>query len=142
MAKKDTKRYLNQLRTYQFIIDHKLAELYRLETMATKTTVALQGDRVQTSPSDKLSEAMAKIVDLKDEIAEGYNEYIEKRRVIMGQIESLEDDEYKKVLILRYDECLPFDKMPERLSMSRRTVFRIHDKALDAFEKEFLMPRG
>jgi hypothetical protein len=108
MAKKDTKRYLNQLRTYQFIIDHKLAELYRLETMATKTTVALQGDRVQTSPSDKLSEAMAKIVDLKDEIAEGYNEYIEKRRVIMGQIESLEDDEYKKVLILRYDECLPF----------------------------------
>ena len=137
MGRKETKKYLNLLRKYQFDIDHKLTELYRLETLATKTTVALQGDRVQTSPSDKLSEAVAKIADLKDEIAESYNGYLQKRRVIIEQIEHMENDEFRQILILRYDECLPFDAITDKLNMSRRTVFYTFDKALDAFEEKY-----
>lgn len=137
MSRKETKKYLNQLRTIQFNIDHKLMELYKFETLATKTTVALQGDRVQTSPSDKLSEMVVKITALKTEIAADYDRYILSHRHIIDQIEHLENEEYKRILILRYEECLPFDAIPERMSMSRRTVYRIHDKALDAFESKY-----
>lgn len=137
MASKETKKYLNQLRTLQFNIDHKLSELYRLETLTEKTTIAIKNDRVQSSAEDKLSDAVVKIVMMKDEIARIYEDYMMMRSHIIGQIESLDEIEYTKVLLLRFDECLQFDAMPDRLGMSRATVFRIYNKAMDAFECKY-----
>jgi len=133
-----TKVYLGQIRKYDRMINNKLADIYRLKTMAMSMTIEPQADKVQTSGAqDKLGDAVAKIVDLEKEIDRLVDIYVDKRNVIIGQIDALENDEYRDVLTQRFVLCKPFDEIYEEIGMSRRKMFYVYEEAMRFFEKEY-----
>jgi len=85
-------------------------------------------DKVQTAPSDKMSDIMASVDDLDNEIAELREELREARRTI----EALPLPEQElRVICLRYEDGLTWEDVARAVHKSRSTVHRIHKSAVD-----------
>ena len=133
-----TKQYLNQIDRINRMINNKLAEIYQLKTMVCSISVSADEDKVQTSSDkDKLGNAVAKIVDLENEINKTIDMYVGKRERIISQIEALNDVMEYQVLFSRYIEYKKFEQIAEDNEYSVRQILRIHGNALVEFEKKF-----
>lgn len=133
-----TKQYLRQIERYQRMINNKLSEIYQLKALATGISVATDGDRVQSSGAkDRMASMVAKIVDLERETDDLVHKFTEKRQTIISQIDGIEDTNYYDVLFHRYVEYKTFEAIAENMNYSWRQVMRIHDDALDVFEKQY-----
>lgn len=133
----DTKRYLGQIKRLDRLIQNKLSEIYQLKTIACSITVSNEKEKVQTSAEkDRLGSTVAKIVDLENETDKLVDSFMEKRKHIISQMETLETEMYH-VLFGRYVSCKTFDQIAEEIPCSRMQVNRIHGKALLEFEKRF-----
>lgn len=133
-----TKTYLSQIERLDRMIQNKLSEIYQLKTMACSVTVSNDGDRVQNSGNkDRMGSTVAKIVDLERETDELVDSFVEKRKRIVEQIDSMEDVDYYHVLSMRYVARDTFETIAEKTNWSIRKVFSLHGKALLEFEKLF-----
>ena len=133
-----TKQYLNQIDRINRMINNKLAEVYQLKTMVCSISVSVNEDKVQSSSDkDKLGSAVAKIVDLENEINKAIDVYVEKKDRIVSQIDSVKDIMEYQVLFSRYIEHKTFEQIAEDNDYSVRQILRIHGNALVEFEKKF-----
>lgn len=133
-----TKQYLNQIHRIDQVINNKLSEIYQLKNLACSISVSSDSDRVQTSSDqDPLGSAVAKIVDLENEVNDCIDQFSEKRRKIITQIDSIENQMQYQVLFSRYIERKTFDKIADDNGYSVRQILRIHGEALVQFEKAF-----
>lgn len=133
-----TKQYLNQIDRINRMINNKLAEVYQLKTMVCSISVSVNEDKVQSSSDkDKLGSAVAKIVDLENEINKAIDIYVDKKERIVSQIDSVKDIMEYQVLFSRYIEHKTFEQIAEDNDYSVRQILRIHGNALVEFEKKF-----
>lgn len=133
-----TKQYLNQIDRINRMINNKLAEIYQLKTMVCSISVSANEDKVQSSSDkDKLGSAVAKIVDLENEINKAIDVYVDKKERIVSQIDSIKDIMEYQVLFSRYIEHKTFEQISEDNDYSVRQILRIHGNALVEFEKNF-----
>lgn len=133
-----TKQYLNQIDRINRMINNKLAEIYQLKTMVCSISVSADEDKVQTSSDkDKLGSAVAKIIDLENEINKEIDVYVDKKERIVSQIEAIKDIMEYQVLFSRYIEYKTFEQIAEDNEYSIRQILRIHGNALVEFEKKF-----
>lgn len=133
-----TKQYLNQIDRINRMINNKLAEIYQLKTMVCSISVSANEDKVQSSSDkDKLGSAVAKIVDLENEINNAIDVYVDKKERIVSQIDSIKDIMEYQVLFSRYIEHKTFEQIAEDNDYSVRQILRIHGNALVEFEKKF-----
>ncbi len=133
-----TKQYLNQIDRINRMINNKLAEIYQLKTMVCSISVSVNEDKVQSSSDkDKLGSAVAKIVDLENEINKAIDVYVDKKERIVSQIDSIKDIMEYQVLFSRYIEHKTFEQIAEDNDYSVRQILRIHGNALVEFEKKF-----
>lgn len=73
--------YLEQIKTLDAKINSDIEELAQLEALATKTTSVLGGERVQSSGSQqKMADYVAKIVEMKMQIEEEIDAYIDFKK--------------------------------------------------------------
>lgn len=133
-----TKQYLNQIDRINRMVNNKLAEIYQLKTMVCSISVSANEDKVQSSSDkDKLGSAVAKIVDLENEINKAIDIYVDKKERIVSQIDSIKDIMEYRVLFSRYIEYKTFEQIAEDNDYSVRQILRIHGNALVEFEKKF-----
>lgn len=133
-----TKQYLNQIARINRMINNKLAEIYQLKTMVCSISVSMNEDKVQTSQgNDILGNAVAKIIDLENEINKVIDAYIDKKEQIISQIDSIQDIMEYQVLFSRYIEFKTFEQISVDNNYSVRQILRIHGNALVEFEKKF-----
>lgn len=131
-----TKEYLSQINRLDRMIQNKLSEIYQLKTMACSVTVSNEGERVQTSSDkDRLGSAVAKIVDLEKQTDMLVDNFVNKRKHIIEQIDKIEDVNMYNVLSSRYVSRKTFDDIADEMNYSRMQINRIHGKALIEFEK-------
>lgn len=131
-----TKQYLGQIERLDMMIQNKLSEIYQLKTMACSVTVSNSEDRIQkTSDKDKLGSTVAKIVDLEKETDELVDQFIQKRKHIIKQIDDMKNIDYYHILSMRYVSRNTFEDIAEKTSWSIRKVFSLHGEALLEFEK-------
>jgi DNA-directed RNA polymerase specialized sigma subunit len=131
-----TKTYLQQVARLENMIQNKLSEIYKLKTMACSVTVSNESDRVQTSSDkDRLGSTVAKIVDLEEETDILVNDFLDIRKCIIRQIDSMEDNDFYNVLSLRYIGEKTFEEIAKSTNWSLRKVFMIHGQALQEFER-------
>ena len=134
----DTKQYLQQIERLDKMIQNKLSEIYRLKTMACSVTVSNDSERVQTSSDkDRLGSTVAKIVDLEKETDRLVDSFVEKRKRIVEQIDSIDNIDYYNVLSMRYVSRDTFESIAEKTNWSIRKVFTLHGKALLDFEARY-----
>ena len=139
-----TKEYLGQIGLYDRIIQNKLSEIYQLRTLASRITIAIKPDKIQTSGSkDVLGDTMSKVYDLEREVDALIDEYLDKKQIVVSQIEAFlksgdkRYEEYYDVLNARFIRCLRFDDIPEEVNMSDRKVYYVYKEAMKEFEKVF-----
>lgn len=115
------KEFLNQAYRLNELIDSDVEELERLLNLATRISGPNFGERVQTSrnPDPPFVRYLDDIVDMEQKITES--------------LEKVENREERLLLTYRYLDNRTWEQIASMLSVSDRTVHRIHASALRNF---------
>lgn len=133
-----TNEYLSQIERLDHAIANKLSEIKRLADMATSISVSPKEVDVQSSgEQDKMGSAVAKIVDLQCEVQELVNELVEKRRIIIGQIDDMKNTDTYIVLSSHYVDRKDWNVISVEMKCSYRNIMKLKKKALQEFESKF-----
>lgn len=85
--------------------------------------------KVQTSSRSE-NEIITKYLDLEREIKKDIAAVLEKKGVVYKKLQVLDGLE-KDIMQLRYIGGLSWDEIADKVNISSRHVYRIHDKALE-----------
>jgi replicative superfamily II helicase len=133
-----TKQYLGQISRLDRMIKNKLSEISELKELSRSISAVKNSERVQTTPNfDKIGTAQAKIDEMERNIDKLVDEYVDKRDLIIKQIDEIEDETYYNILFARYIEKKTFERIADEMFYSWRQIIRIHGSALLAFEKKY-----
>ena len=134
-----TKQYLQQAYWLDKRIRANRAEVQRLRELAMSILpVVLTGERIKTNRlADRMSEAIAKIVDLEDLINDEIVLYTATVNKIREQINAVDKDDIRTVLQKRYLNFDKWERIAVDMNYSYRWVIRLHKKALKYFSAKF-----
>lgn len=133
-----TKEYLNQISRLNRMINNKLSELAELKELSKSISAVSNKERVQTSmEQDKIGNTLSKIDEMEREIDKMIDSYSDKRTHIIGQIDSMEDENSYDILFSRYIEKKTFEKIADTKNYSFRQIIRLHGIALKQFEEKY-----
>lgn len=133
-----TKEYLSQISRLDRMIKNKLTELAQLKDLSLGLSAIPNEERVQTTPNhDKTGTVYCKIEAMEESIDKLIDEYVDKKNLIISQIDSMEEETHYEVLFSRYIEKKTFEKIATDMHYSFRNTTRLHGKALQAFEKKY-----
>lgn len=133
-----TKEYLNQISRLNRMINNKLSELAELKELSKSISAVSNKERVQTSmEQDKIGNVLSKIDEMEREIDKMIDYYSDKRMHIIGQIDSMEDENSYDILFSRYIEKKTFEKIADTKNYSFRQIIRLHGIALKQFEEKY-----
>lgn len=90
--------------------------------------VRVDGTRSLEAPFAKW---VGKMIDLKIVIDENQKKLDELKAEIIGVIETLDNEDYKNVLMLRYISFLTWEEIADKLYISLSTVKRWHEKGCE-----------
>lgn len=131
-----TKAYLSQIDRLDRMIQNKFSEINHLKTIATSITIAPKDVNVQiSSDKDRMGSAVAKLIDLEKETDKLIDDYIDKRKRIIEQIDSMEDTNMYHVLFEKYVNRKDLSVISVEMGYSFKQVCRIHGNALVEFER-------
>lgn len=131
-----TKEYLSQIERLDRMIQNKLSEISQLKHIATSITIAPKEVNVQVSnDKDKMGNAVTKLIDLEKETDKLVDDYIDKRKRIIEQIDSIHDTNMYHVLSERYISRKDLSVIAVEMGYSFKQVCRIHGNALSEFER-------
>lgn len=138
MNSQEVKAYLRQIRR----IDIRLADIIRERDELVKAQTYMkspqtEGDRVQTSPSGDppWMAYLLKWEELINKMGEVWDELVEKKQEILGQIHRLEDSRYIDILIKRYVMFKSFEQIAVDMNYSYEHTLRLHGRALKQMGK-------
>ena len=124
------KEYMETIRRVKRDIRLLMEQIERDSILAQGVTaIRYDVDKVQTSPSDKMADIVARITEttetLYDRIAllQGLEE--DARRLLVNL-----EEEHERVLVYRYIDEMSWVSVAERMGYSEKHVFFIRDKAL------------
>lgn len=131
-----TQDYLKQIERLDRMIQNKLSEINHLKTIATSITITPKDVNVQiSSDKDRMGSAVAKLIDLEKETDKLIDDYIDKRKRIIEQIDSMEDTNMYHVLSEKYVNRKDLSVISVEMGYSFKQVCRIHGNALVEFER-------
>lgn len=134
----DTKQYLQQISRLDRMINNKLSEISQLRELAMSVSAVKNEERVQTTPNfDKIGTAYCKIEEMEEKLDKLIDEYVDKKNLIISQIDGIENETYYEILFARYIEKKTFEKIADEMTYSFRNVTRLHGRALQEFEKKY-----
>lgn len=130
------KERMQQINIANRMIENKREEIQRLHDLATRVTISVNNDRVQSSGSDdKMADIICSATDLEVELEKDISDLINLRRQIMQEIDALENIDMIDLMYKRYFQCKKWELIAEELHMSYRNVIRLHGKALKKLEE-------
>lgn len=135
MEKKTPKEYLRQLRTAEIKIEQKEEELERLKSSLESISTGTDGERVQTTPRDKVSEDVPQMVDLKREIESDIKELLILKNKIINEIQSMDNPVYINILCKRYVQYKSLEEIAVEMSYSYHWIKHLHGIALQEFKR-------
>lgn len=135
-----TKEYLSQVRKLDKKIEKELAELDYYKNLAEGiSSITPTNVRVKSSgDKDVLSTRVIKIVELEQKIDGLIDNYVEKRRIILEQINSLENEIEREVLYLKFYKGKTINEIGTDIGYSRTSVYNIYSSGLINFEQKYL----
>lgn len=134
----DTKTYLQQISRLDRMINNKLSEISQLRELAMSVSAVKNEERVQNTPNfDKIGTAYCKIEEIEEKLDKLIDEYVDKKNLIISQIDGIENETYYEILFARYIEKKTFEKIADEMTYSFRNVTRLHGRALQEFEKKY-----
>lgn len=107
------------------------AALDELHERAGRTASCLQSERVTGSrKNDPLADAAIGIMDTEKQLVQAAEALNERLKAVLAAIDSVTDERYKTLLLMRYVEGRQWERIAERMSYERTQVFILHGRAL------------
>lgn len=128
--------FLQQIATYDSLVDGKISERDKLWDLATKITVPTDKEAIQTSGvSDKVGNIGAKLADVERELDEIIDEYIDIQRECIKLIERLADKpvEYN-VIHKHYVLYKSFAEIEREENYTHDGIMKVRRRALARIE--------
>lgn len=124
--------YLDQIKRMDAKINNDIEELASLQALATKTTSALGGNRVQVSNGrQKMADCVIKIAELKKDINQEIDVYVEYKDQVRRFIHEACDADCSRLLYLRYFRFETWEVIAEEMKYSREWITKkLHKKAI------------
>jgi DNA-directed RNA polymerase specialized sigma subunit len=120
------------------MINNKLAEVSQLRELSRSISAVKNEERVMSSSDpDKIGSIYAKIDEMEHNLDNMIDEYIEKKDLIIGQIDGIENENYYNILFSRYIEKKTFEVIATEMKYSWRQIIRLHGNALKSFEEKY-----
>lgn len=124
------KEYLQQVKKIDHCITNKLNEIEKLREMCEKITTTLQQDKVQSGGSgDKMGDAVARVMDLQNDLVFQIQELVATKKAIMRLIDKLEDNECD-LLYKRYFQYKTWESIAAEMNYSYQWACKLHGQAL------------
>lgn len=123
------------MRTAEIKIEQKEEELERLKSSLESISAGTDSERVQTTPRDRLSEEITRIVDLEEEINSDLGALLMFRNKIINEIQSMDNPIYINILYKRYVQYKSLEEIAVEMNYSYRQILRLHGLALQEFER-------
>ena len=128
--------YLERIKWLDALIDSKLEELSRLDSKVKRITPVMSTTGAGGSGNpDRHGDAIAKIIDLQNEINRDNDEFIDLRKEAGELLKRISQPEQYQVLHKRYVLYESFENIAVEMRYSYRHICNIHGRALQAFEK-------
>lgn len=131
----DAKGYLRQIKDMDNLINTYQDEIDVLMTMATSTTQHIKEVNVMTSHENQFEDTMAKIIDMRNEINELIDKYVEMKIFARRIVEQIQPFNYQTVLLKYYFQNKTFEQTAVEMNMSYQWICELHGRALTEFEK-------
>ena len=122
--------FLNSTRRTEAEIQKLTIRHDELQTCLLPGAIRYDGDRVQTSPDDKMSEIAAEVVDLERQIQELKIRKAEQVRQIEDAIRMLNDDAEQLVLMGFYVGRMPAVRVADLLHYTQRGAYKVRRRAV------------
>lgn len=134
------KEYLSQIKTLDSKIRRRQQEAKELRDVALSLgSTQMDPDRIRSaSPDpDPMASQVTRYVDIQKEVQAMIIELMELKHQIIGQIAELDDSDCMRVLWKRYVDLKTFNQIADEIGYDIRTIFRIHGRALQAFNEKY-----
>ena len=132
----ESTKYLREIKKLDSIINSQLDEVDSLYAMITRITPVLKDDVVTGSGNtDKIGNAISKIVDLREEINRDIDKLVDKKREASVLLKKLDNPLHYEVLHKRYVLFETFEQIALEIGKTYRWVCVLHGRALQAFDK-------
>ncbi|MDO5715748.1 MAG: hypothetical protein Q4P25_04155 [Tissierellia bacterium] len=112
-------------------LDSKLAELEKWKSRLTAANATYTDMPSSHYRSDKMSEGIASIIDIKATLEQDIKDLIRERDNIYHKINGVNNEQLKHILRQRYIDGLTFEMMAVQNDRSWRHIHRLHELALD-----------
>ena len=135
------KEYLQQLQRLDTVINQKIKELGDLRSMSKSVgSIDYSKERVQTSPSGDAPfvKQIMRIIDLEEEINREIDKFVDKKHLIINQIQGLKNSDYISLLFKRYVEFKSLEQICVEMNFSYDYIKHLHGYALKDFEDKIL----
>lgn len=134
------KEYLRQLWSLDRAIDIKCKELSKLESEIGIRQMPDNQDRVVGSgyPQDHVADTVIQRMQMEEQIQRLLIKYNSLKLKIMDQIEGMENQTHKDILICRYILMMTWEDVAATMKYAERQCYRIHGRALQEFARLYL----
>lgn len=112
------------------LINNKLKEIDRLKEIATSVSNPLSPNLARSGNDDKIGAIITKIIDYQEDVAAQIDYYINLKKQIVAEIESIESVEAMQLLYLKYIDGKTWKEIEIDMQISRAWMFRLHGIAL------------
>lgn len=112
------------------LINNKLREIDRLKEIATSVSNPLSPNLARSGNDDKIGTIITKIIDYQEDVAAQIDYYIDLKKQIVAEIESIESVEAMQLLYLKYIDGKTWKEIEIDMQISRAWMFRLHGIAL------------
>ena len=115
------------------LIYNKLKEIDRLKEIATSVSNPLSPNLAKSGNDDKIGTIITKIIDYQEDVAAQIDYYIDLKKQIVAEIESIEDSQMSELLYMRYIDDRSWKEIEILMKLSRGWMFKLHGKSLQAY---------
>lgn len=126
--------YLRKIRDVERGLKNKQDELEALRYRASGAGgITYDKDRVQTSPKDYLSMAIADIIEIEKQIAEDEASIEDIKRKAYGIVRQMKEPGHRIIIEWFYLNGISMIETADKMHMSERATYYLRDDALEAF---------
>lgn len=126
-----TDKYLSQISRIDHAIANKLEEIKRLSDMATSISISRKRWMCNyPAIPTRWGARYRKIVDLQNEIQTLVDELVDKRRIIISQIDSMDNTDVYIVLSSHYVNGKDWNLISVEMKYSYRNIMKLRKKSI------------
>lgn len=130
------KSFLRACRDEQGEINILLRKREQLYSSLLPAGIRYDGDRVQTTPEDRMLERMPEIAELDKKISQQIRRLARRKAKAMGMINKLQDSKQRQVLTLYYldNRRLPWREVAKAIDYSEERTYAIAREGMAMLE--------